>query len=145
MMRSYTGTMRKKTQITFKGQHTLHGPEWILNDLFNENLFEVLNNDVKDVQGYVRTMIMKEKKQTKKKQKTGKQGKEVVKTSSWKWSASKLSFPDSLAVPDPAGLMFDQERTIASPGTTPEGMSYTILNLKLFMYSNFSLIIHLLH
>ena len=58
MMRSYTGTMRKKTQITFKGQHTLHGPEWILNDLFNENLFEVLNNDVEDVKGYVKNMIM---------------------------------------------------------------------------------------
>jgi len=42
-----------------------------------KNLFEVLNNDVEDVQGYVKNM--KEKKTN---ICPGKQGKEVVKTSS---------------------------------------------------------------
>ena len=65
--------MRKKTQITFKEQHTSHGPEWILNDLFNENLFEELNNDVEDAQGYVKNMKEKKKKKHMSRE-TGKRG-----------------------------------------------------------------------
>jgi len=64
--------MRKKTLITFKVQNTLHGPEGILNDLLNENLFEVLNNDVEDVQGCVKNFFKKGK--NKMSRGTGKRG-----------------------------------------------------------------------
>jgi len=42
--------MERRMQMTFKVQSSaLHDLEWILNDLFNGNLHEVLNNDVEDI------------------------------------------------------------------------------------------------
>ena len=51
--------METRMQMTFKVQSiVLHEPGWILNEMFNGNLPEVLNNDVEDIQSVKKLVYM---------------------------------------------------------------------------------------